>query len=221
MTGRLSRALRAQQQFVADASHELRTPLTGLRLRIEEARLSADGREPVAGELDAALGEVDRLSHVVNDLLLLSSAVGRDAPADDVELSAIARTAAERWDATAAESGITLLSHANGADGRVQRRARGRRPRARRACRERAPVFARRNDREDRGTPGAAGGRGRGSRACPRRGGAGLRALPPWARGPGRARRDGPWAADRTRADESLECAVSGSRTAPRAAPAR
>ena len=119
MTGRLSRALRAQQQFVADASHELRTPLTGLRLRIEEARLSADGREPVAGELDAALGEVDRLAHVVNDLLLLSAAVGQDAPADDVELSATARTAAERWDAAATESGITLLAHANGADGRV------------------------------------------------------------------------------------------------------
>jgi signal transduction histidine kinase len=118
MTDRLSRALRAQQEFVADASHQLRTPLTGLRLLIEEAQPSADAREPAADGLDAALGEVDRLSQMVDELLLLSSAVGRDAPADDVELSASARKAVVRWEGTAAEAGISLF-HANGAGGRV------------------------------------------------------------------------------------------------------
>lgn len=118
MTDRLSRAVRAQQEFVADASHQLRTPLTGLRLLIEEAQPSADGREAVAGGLHAALDEVDRLAEIVDELLLLSSAVGRDAPAEDMELSASARKAVERWAATAAEAGISLVS-ANGAGGRV------------------------------------------------------------------------------------------------------
>ena len=71
MTDRIARLLSAQQDFVADASHQLRTPLTGLRLRLEEAKALADGPEAVA-ELDAAIGEVDRLSHTVDELLLLS-----------------------------------------------------------------------------------------------------------------------------------------------------
>jgi two-component system, OmpR family, sensor kinase len=119
MTDRLSRALRAQQEFVADASHQLRTPLTGLRLLLEETRSSGDGREPVAGELDAALGEVDRLSQIVDELLLLSSAVDRDAPAEDLQLSECARRAADRWDAAATDSAISLSS-GNGAGGTVR-----------------------------------------------------------------------------------------------------
>lgn len=81
--------------------------------------MSADGGEPVAGELQAALGEVDRLTQMVDELLLLSAAVDRDAPEEDVDLSASARRAAERWGAAAEESGISL-SLGNRAGGRVR-----------------------------------------------------------------------------------------------------
>jgi signal transduction histidine kinase len=118
MTDRLSRALRAQQEFVADASHQLRTPLTGLRLQLEEAQASANGGASVGVELDAAIGEVDRLSQMVDELLLLSSAGGRDAPAEEIELTASVRAAAKRWQATAAECGIAL-THTDGAVRRV------------------------------------------------------------------------------------------------------
>ena len=65
MTARVARLLDVQRDFVADASHQLRTPLTGLRLRLEEAKVVA--REPEANaELDAAIREVDRLSHTVD-----------------------------------------------------------------------------------------------------------------------------------------------------------
>ncbi len=58
---------------MADASHQLRTPLAGLRLRLEEAR--AEAVVPVQVEdLDAALGEVDRLAEIVTELLELSRA---------------------------------------------------------------------------------------------------------------------------------------------------
>jgi signal transduction histidine kinase len=119
MTDRLSRALSAQQEFVADASHQLRTPLTGLRLLLEEARPSGDGRDPAKADLEMALSEVNRLSQIVDELLLLSSAVGRDAPAEDVDLSVCARSAADRWSAAASESAISL-SYRDGAAGSVR-----------------------------------------------------------------------------------------------------
>ena len=70
----------AQQEFVADASHQLRTPLTGLRLRLEEAQASRRRRARAARELDAALREVDRLSQMVDELLLLPPPGGATRP---------------------------------------------------------------------------------------------------------------------------------------------
>ena len=123
MTERLSRALRAQREFVADASHQLRTPLTGLRLRLEEAEAAARDDPAARDEVDAALAEVDRLSQMVDELLLLSAAGGRDAPAEVVDLSDAARLAAERWDATAAGRGIEIAftAHAGAASVSVAR----------------------------------------------------------------------------------------------------
>jgi signal transduction histidine kinase len=108
MTERLSRALRAQREFVADASHQLRTPLTGLRLRLEEAEAETRDNPAAREEVEAALGEVDRLSQMVDELLLLSAAGGRDAPAEAVGLAEAARTAAERWQGAAAGRDIEL-----------------------------------------------------------------------------------------------------------------
>jgi signal transduction histidine kinase len=107
MTARLAGALHAQREFVADASHQLRTPLSGLRLRLEEARASRLPGE-AAHEVDAALREVDRLSDTVDELLILSRAGERDAPAERLDLSELARTAAARWAQPAAERGATV-----------------------------------------------------------------------------------------------------------------
>jgi two-component system OmpR family sensor kinase len=96
MTARLDRLVAGQREFVADASHQLRTPLSGLRLRLEEAQaISRD--DAVREEIDGALTEVDRLAAMVSELLLLSQAGEADAPAEDVDLGAAARRAAERF----------------------------------------------------------------------------------------------------------------------------
>lgn len=58
----------ATRRFVADAGHELRTPLTALRLELELASL--DGRGPA--ESVEALGDVARLTSLVDDLLVLA-----------------------------------------------------------------------------------------------------------------------------------------------------
>ena len=117
MTGRLADALQAQRQFVADASHQLRTPLTGLRLRLEEAR--AESRDPAAREeIDHGIGEVDRLTAMVEELLVLSRAgeAGALATAETIDLGAAADAAAERWEGPAREGGIDLaVRHTNGA----------------------------------------------------------------------------------------------------------
>jgi two-component system sensor histidine kinase CiaH len=66
-------ALRRQREFAADASHELRTPLTVIRSSVEY--LGRHRTEPVAavGEaLEDITAEVDQLSTLVEDLLLLA-----------------------------------------------------------------------------------------------------------------------------------------------------
>ncbi len=115
MTDRISRLLEAQRQFVADASHQLRTPLTGLRLRLEEARAVGDGRaEP---ELRAGIAEVDRLSHTIEELLLLSRAGERQTMGSPIDLGDVAVDALERWRPGATAAGIELELHAEATPG--------------------------------------------------------------------------------------------------------
>ena len=97
MTSRLERLLASQREFVADASHQLRTPLSGLRLRLEEARAST-GDIDAHEEIDAGLRELDRLSAMVSELLVLSQAGEVDAPPEQVDLCDAARRAEARWD---------------------------------------------------------------------------------------------------------------------------
>jgi signal transduction histidine kinase len=116
MTARLERLVRSQRDFVADASHQLRTPVTGLRLRVEAAR--ADTREPeVAEELDAALAELDRLTHIIEELLQLSQAGERSAGGERLALAELGARAAERWDALAAEKEQRLVADGLGGSG--------------------------------------------------------------------------------------------------------
>ena len=107
MTGRISRLLGAQRAFVADASHQLRTPLTGLRLRLEAARFQS-GEGAVAAELDAALGEVDRLAHTVEELLVLSRAGERRVEGAVIDLGELAGDSVARWQARARERRMSL-----------------------------------------------------------------------------------------------------------------
>jgi len=74
MLARLEAAIERERRLVADASHELRTPLAILKAEVELAL--AEGRS--ADELRAALHssgeEVDRLSELADDLLILARA---------------------------------------------------------------------------------------------------------------------------------------------------
>ncbi len=109
MTDRIARLLDAQREFVADASHQLRTPLTGLRLRLEEAKATA-GTDDAVRELEAGLREVDRFSHTVDELLLLSRAGERRLSSTTVDLGDVATATQQRWLPKANRLGITLTA---------------------------------------------------------------------------------------------------------------
>ena len=63
-----------RREFVANVSHELRTPLTSVRA-LAEALAGGAAKDPEAGPrfLERIIGEIDRLTLLVNDLLDLSA----------------------------------------------------------------------------------------------------------------------------------------------------
>ncbi|MFC8371239.1 ATP-binding protein [Streptomyces sp. CB02400] len=106
MLDRLERAFAAQRQFVDDAGHELRTPITIVR-----GHLELMGDDPAEREETVRLvtDELDRMSRIVEDLLLLAKAERPDfvtpEPVQLAELTADvyvkARTLGERdWQLT-------------------------------------------------------------------------------------------------------------------------
>jgi len=103
--------LRRQREFAADASHELRTPLAIVRGSVEDLRLHADEPVSTVGHaLDDIEGEVDRLTALVDDLLLLartdSGAV--DLAAEPIDLAEIALDASGAIVAAAERRGVRI-----------------------------------------------------------------------------------------------------------------
>jgi signal transduction histidine kinase len=85
LLARIEEAVRAQEQFAADAAHELRTPLTVMRGKIETALMTSRTPEEYSKTLKALLKEVDRLTRL-SEALLESARPGRtNAPVLNVE----------------------------------------------------------------------------------------------------------------------------------------
>jgi signal transduction histidine kinase len=72
MLDRLDAAFTGQRQFLDDAGHELKTPLTVLRGHLE--LLDASDPVDLAETREVLLEEVDRMSRLVGDLILLAKA---------------------------------------------------------------------------------------------------------------------------------------------------
>lgn len=102
MLHRLDAARARQRAFVADAAHELRSPLTNMRTELEVAQRLPDTTDwlSLSGDL---LTDVERLSRLVDDLLLLARADDATtravAPAEPVELGQLLAEVAGRYPA--------------------------------------------------------------------------------------------------------------------------
>ncbi|MFG3255922.1 ATP-binding protein [Streptomyces sp. NPDC048172] len=114
MLDRLERAFAAQRQFVDDAGHELRTPITIVRGHLE---LMGDEPEDREETVRVVTDELDRMSRIVEDLLLLAKAERPDfvtpEPVQLAELTADvfvkARTLGERdWQLDGVAEGTVL-----------------------------------------------------------------------------------------------------------------
>jgi two-component system, OmpR family, sensor kinase len=74
MLDRIEASLERERVFVADASHELRTPLAILRAELELAGRPERTIEDLRAALASATEEVDRLSRLAEDLLVIARA---------------------------------------------------------------------------------------------------------------------------------------------------
>ncbi|WP_433889782.1 ATP-binding protein [Streptomyces sp. CA-111067] len=93
---RIGRMLTAERRLAADASHQLRTPLTALSMRLEEIVATADDEDAVKEEATIALGQVERLTDVVQRLLT-NARDPRSGSAVDFDLDEVIKQQVEEW----------------------------------------------------------------------------------------------------------------------------
>lgn len=97
---RVAAGFESQRRFTANAAHELRTPLAVLKARSESI---GEG-----GLKDAINADIDRMAHLVDQLLAIARMEARQIPTDEsVDLAAIARSTI---------AGIFPLAHSRGRD---------------------------------------------------------------------------------------------------------
>jgi signal transduction histidine kinase len=111
MAARLENLIYDHRAMLADVSHQLRTPLAALRLRMEllTGETTAD-----AGEFDGALGEVARLTRLVDGLLAVARAENVTEPPEEVTVTRLLAERAEAWQPVAAERDVLLSHESNG-----------------------------------------------------------------------------------------------------------
>lgn len=110
MLSRLEDAIARERAFVADAGHELRTPLSILKLELELALASDSTREELQARLRSVAEEVDRLTKLAQDLLIIARAEqGRMAlEKRPVELRPLLERLTTRFAAAASGTGRTV-----------------------------------------------------------------------------------------------------------------
>ena len=113
MLARVSEGVSRERALVSHASHELRTPLAVLKLELELALDPARSREEMADALRSAVEEVNRLTRLASDLLVIARAGDGQLPVrpESTDVAAMARRIAERFDRIARTEGRSVVTH--------------------------------------------------------------------------------------------------------------
>jgi len=113
MLERLDRAFRNQRRLTADVSHELRSPLTALRGEMEVALRSERSVRDYQRVLHSALEEIDRLTEMSEDLLLISRADAHLLQTQRIstDVNAIVQGVVEALQPRIEEGALTVESH--------------------------------------------------------------------------------------------------------------
>lgn len=111
---RLQQALDRYRRFTADAAHELRTPVAGAVIQAQAA-LGADGEGDCRQSLEQVLTGLQRLSHLLDQLLALGRAgrEGTDSLAERVNLRLVATDVVADMGPQAFEKGVDIELHAD------------------------------------------------------------------------------------------------------------
>ena len=111
MLARLETAFDSLRRFTADAAHELRAPLTLMRTEAEVALARPRTVEQYRGSLETMLAEVERLSRLADQLLMLARADAGALVAQmtNVDLPNLVEETGGRWRSLAARRGVTLV----------------------------------------------------------------------------------------------------------------
>jgi two-component system OmpR family sensor kinase len=112
MLARLQNAFAAQQRFISDAAHELRSPLSNLRGALEVSLRRPRSAEEYRETLEDSLREVERMTRLAHDLLLLSraeaGALGSVETRETCDLGSLAEDAVAAHLAGAGQRGVRI-----------------------------------------------------------------------------------------------------------------
>jgi heavy metal sensor kinase len=107
---RLQKSVDQMKQFTAAISHELRTPLAALQGEAEVALMHSRTPEHYRAVLSSQLEEFQKLTRMVNNMLLLARAEAGDVHPNTqpVDLASISRAMIEMFQPIAADKGVQL-----------------------------------------------------------------------------------------------------------------
>lgn len=108
MLAELERLFEHEKRFASDASHELQTPLAVIRTSAEVAMTDPDITPDARESFSSVIESTDRISRIVDDLLLLATLEQHTAPRTTVELRPLISGVLKHLEPLAEAKGLRL-----------------------------------------------------------------------------------------------------------------